>query len=110
MTDRRIFQTVVIILGAALLLGVAGIVLLAVLDKPTPGVLENLSVAALASLGAMLARTPRDEPMAVEGVPGGEPVAVDPKDAGHIDLPTALTWVCIGTIAYVLGGICLRYF
>lgn len=106
MTDRRIFQTVVLILGGALLLSIIGITLLAVLEKDLPGVLENLSVAALASLGAMLARTPRDEndppqpvtlvdePISVTSAP---PAKATRRDRGEGE---------VRSIVILAGGIC----
>lgn len=58
------FTLVLIFLGASLLINSTGVIILAVLEKNIPGILENLAVAALAGLSGMLAKD-NETPQAV---------------------------------------------
>ncbi len=66
-TAQGTFLTVVGFLGMTLLLCVVAIALLAGYDKDVPTILETLAVAALGTIGALLAKTPNDStPQAVQ--------------------------------------------
>lgn len=77
MTGSRVFQTVVLVLGATLLACVVAITVLASLDRTVPGILENLAVGSLTGLAGLLARQPwgENDPQPVTVV--DEPVAVE---------------------------------
>lgn len=82
MTDRRVFFAVVAFLGGTLVLTVAAIAVLAGLDRPTPGILENIAVGCLTGLAGLLARGPSGEPQEVfVRQPRGEAVPVEDVDA-----------------------------
>jgi hypothetical protein len=49
------------ILGAGFLLSISGIIVLAVLQRPTPDVLQTLAVGSMTAIGALLARGGRDD-------------------------------------------------
>lgn len=79
MTDRRIYLTVVLILGGALLACVVAISVLAGLGKGIPDILQNLAVGSLTGLAGLLSKGPSDEPQDVNVVNRrNEPVPVDP--------------------------------
>ncbi len=66
--NDKAFGMVVLFLGSALLLCVAGIVGLAAYDKTIPDVLQNLGVGVLGGLVGMLVRTPNQPPPAVDAL------------------------------------------
>lgn len=79
MTDAKTFRLVIQMLGATLLLCVAGVVALNLLSKPADDLLKQLAVGALTALGALLARTPTDDrpaPVTVENAPA-DPIPVE---------------------------------
>jgi hypothetical protein len=78
MTDRRVFQTVVLILGGTLLACVIAIAVLAGIGKSIPDILQNLAVGSLTGLAGLLSKGPSDEPQNVNVVnPPTDPVPVD---------------------------------
>lgn len=76
MTDKRVFQSVVLFLGATLLLSVIAIAALSGFERAVPSILENLAVGSLTGLAGLLARQPNpDAPQAVTVV--NSPLAVE---------------------------------
>lgn len=59
MTNFRLYLMVVAFIGVTLLAGVAGIVVLAVLERPTPDVLQNVTIGALTGLVGLLVQADR---------------------------------------------------
>jgi hypothetical protein len=76
-SDRRIFLSVVLFLGASLLLTLLGIAVLAGLDKSVPGILENIAVGCLTGLAGLLAKGPADTQEVTVRQPAGQPVPVE---------------------------------
>lgn len=62
MTDRKIILIVTVAIAVLGLAGLAGIILLAVVEKPVPDVLQNITVGSLTALAALLVRQPTPEP------------------------------------------------
>lgn len=54
-------------LGALALLSCAGVIALAVLERPIPDVLQNIAIASMTAVGALLARSGSGEQSADEG-------------------------------------------
>lgn len=106
MTDRRVFFAVVAFLGGTLLLSVAAIAVLAGLDRPTPGILENVAVGCLTGLAGLLARGPATEPQEVVRQPAGQAVPVEDVDpqAGHVDLVSLCAVLLTVLIVLLLLG------
>ena len=65
-TATSTVNRVVMFLGSVALLGVAGMILLAMLDKPVPDNLTNVTVAAVAAEAALLASSRSVDPIAVQ--------------------------------------------
>lgn len=60
------------LLGALALLSCAGIIGLAVLDRPIPDVLQNLAVGSMTAVGALLARSAGGDSTADEAPERGD--------------------------------------
>lgn len=91
-------------LGGVLLLSVVAVAVLAGLDRPVPGIIENLASGALGALAALLARVGTDDVRVVNSGPG-EAVPVIEKDAGHADIVTVLAAAVLVVILLVLLGV-----
>ncbi len=77
-TSRDSFHLVVSFLGAALLLCVIGVTVLAFQSLPIPGLLENVAIASLAAIAGLLARSPTQGATDVRVVnPPQRPVPVE---------------------------------
>jgi hypothetical protein len=107
MTDRRTFQTVILVLGAALILSLLSIAVLAGLDKNAPSILDNLAVGSLTGLAGLLARGPGgDEPQPVNVV--NEPNDPVPVDAGYA-APGALVLIVAIALGIFLGYLLVQH-
>ena len=79
MKNASTIRLVIFGLGAVLIIGVIGIIVLAALEVGVPDVLSNIAVGALTALGAMLARGDGTEDVRVVN-DDAEPVPVIPGD------------------------------
>ena len=82
MTDRKIVLAVVVTLGFLAVTSLVGIVMLAVLEKPVPDVLQNVGIGSMSAVAALLAKTSTSEtqPVSVENPPS-DPVMVETAPA-----------------------------
>lgn len=70
MTPRSVVVTVAVGLVAGMIIGIVGIIALALLGKSPPDILSNITVGLVGACAGLLARTGTDEP------PNGEPQQV----------------------------------
>lgn len=101
MSDRRTFFAVIVVLGATLLICVAGIIALTMQGLTAPDILENVTVGALTGLAGLLARGPSSEPQTVTvRQPADEPVPVEDAGASALELLVVLVLVLV--VVFVL--------
>jgi hypothetical protein len=79
-TPRPVIVAVAVGLVATMLVGIIGIIVLAVLSKPTPDILANVTLTVVGAVAGLLARTGSDAtPQDVQVVNRpNEPIPVEP--------------------------------